>query len=853
MRSNRMVGGLLLFVALIGGVLSVATATAGAQDGPAIAGVDMTVLRRSGGATVVPVRVQVESLRAIEATLSITNEQTNTAWEIPYALAANSAVEQILLVPSGQGALRLDAELVVGGEVVATDQVRNDGREAPVNAVGVLGVDPPADEVQLLPRVGRASLIDLTDLGMLTALDSIVASPAGLRTLTPDEQSQLQRWVSTGHQLIVADVPGSIDAVLPAEWTSDATVVLADAGVIRYIDSDWANRIPPGISSAVDGQVLIGFFDSSQGELLNDAGFRVPGIGALGLLLLVYLLVAGPVAFAVLNRMERQTLAWVVVPGLAIVFTVGVLVVGLFLTQGRGNGFAAIVEVGTPGASVTETVLIADDGRQELQLGAGWSLESSGLSTTRESVGAPLTIRPALASTELLFDIDPGGGGSAVVTGAAPDLDAALQIENVVVDDTTVSGTITNASTFDLQGVVVLVGDRVTSLDDLPAGGSAPFSAAIGRAQDTGLPELRTWNVNPQNQFMFGEQRDNDAIKDGPVNGSAWIDWRSSRIGTAAPQGMVTAVAWTRDAGARTLDGTGRTAIVSRALLPVTDAPLHAEQIRTTVALAPDPTFGQFGFDGDVDGTTLLVQHLRPSGGDTSELALVVPATATEVRVWTGEDWQGLELGRDGGELRTRIPDEAWIDDTLWVEHRIGDFFAEAGQQRVGLHAARDQTEQFALLPVGESSTRDVFGGGFGGEFNGEAVLGLVRPVELDPDGVFEGEGFLEATYDEWTIELRQGQSVRVWMDAPMNNFCPSLDPYLIVRDAAGRQIAENDDFNGLNSRVDFTADEAGTYTIETRPLSGFGGSNYFVRVETDPPEPESEPELGTTIPEEAS
>ena len=838
MQLHRMVGGLVLFVALVGAILTGGGATADAQDAPAIAGIDLTVLRRSAGATVVPVRVQVESLRAIEATLSITNEATNTAWEIPYALAANSSVEQILLVPAGQGAVRLNAELVAGGAVVASEEIRDDGREAPVNAVGVLGLDPPGDEAQLVPRVGRASLIDLTDLGMLTALDTVVASPAGLRTLTPDELGRLQRWVATGHQLVVADRAGSIDDLLPAAWTGDTSLVLADAGLLHYIENDWANNLPPGLSSAVNGQVMVGFFESGQAELLNDAGFRVPGIGALGLLLLLYLLIAGPVVFAVLNRMERQTLAWVVVPGLAVLFTVGVLVVGLFLTQGRGNGFAAIAEVGTPGASVTETVLIADDGRQELSLGPGWNLQSSGLSTSRESVGAPLTVRPALGSTELLFDIDPGGGGSAVVTGAAADLNGALIIDDVSVVDGAVRGTITNASEHDLEGVLVLVGDRATALDDLAAGARVDFTANLGRAQDVGLPELRSWDVDPQDRFGFGGRRDNDAITEGPVNGSAWIDWRASRLGTAAPHGMVTAVGWSRDIDGRTLGGTGRTAIVARAHIPASDGVLEAEQIRTTVALAPDPSFGQFGFDGEVNGSAMVVQHLRPAGSDTTELAVAVPRTASEARVWNGADWLSLELDGENGELRFRIPDEYWIDDALWVEFQIADFFGENGQYRTALVSARETTEAFTLLPAGERSSRDVFGG-FDGPFGGDPVVGLIRPVELDADGFFEGDGFLEATYDEWTIELRAGQSVRVWMDAPMNNFGPSLDPWLIIRDPNGRQVAENDDFNGLNSRVDFTADAAGVYVIETRPLSGFGGSDYVVRVETDPPEPE--------------
>ncbi|MCC5973341.1 MAG: ABC transporter substrate-binding protein [Rubellimicrobium sp.] len=49
----------------------------------------------------------------------------------------------------------------------------------------------------------------------------------------------------------------------------------------------------------------------------------------------------------------------------------------------------------------------------------------------------------------------------------------------------------------------------------------------------------------------------------------------------------------------------------------------------------------------------------------------------------------------------------------------------------------------------------------------------------------------------------------------------PAADPYIIIYDEFDNYIAENDDFDGLNSRIDFTAPlAAGTYCIEMIALS---------------------------------
>jgi hypothetical protein len=199
-------------------------------------------------------------------------------------------VSQTFVVPTaGNASIALEATLVVDGEVVAVGEANRP--QANANAVGVLGLAAPSDSVQLRPQIGQASLIEMDDLTILPALDTVVASDAGLRALSPGERDQLLRWVAAGRQLAVADSPGVIDSLLPAEWQSGASLVGVGTGFIRYIGTDWVENVPAGVSVATSVQFVAGFFDSSSPELRSDAGFTVPGLGVLSILLLVYLLV----------------------------------------------------------------------------------------------------------------------------------------------------------------------------------------------------------------------------------------------------------------------------------------------------------------------------------------------------------------------------------------------------------------------------------------------------------------------------------------------------------------------------------------------------------------------------------
>jgi tetratricopeptide (TPR) repeat protein len=58
-----------------------------------------------------------------------------------------------------------------------------------------------------------------------------------------------------------------------------------------------------------------------------------------------------------------------------------------------------------------------------------------------------------------------------------------------------------------------------------------------------------------------------------------------------------------------------------------------------------------------------------------------------------------------------------------------------------------------------------------------------------------------------------------------------ALDPYLVLKDATGKTLAENDDIsdNNLNSRIIFTAPKDGNYRIVATSFEQRGSGNYTI------------------------
>lgn len=144
--------------------------------------------------------------------------------------------------------------------------------------------------------------------------------------------------------------------------------------------------------------------------------------------------------------------------------------------------------------------------------------------------------------------------------------------------------------------------------------------------------------------------------------------------------------------------------------------------------------------------------------------------------------------GYAGGDLVTDVRIGRLEHETI-TEGLTGGFFGGGGDPFfVGVDACTSET---AATPLGNGPLDGVLFSG------GASAVNTITGVP----------------YYRFTLNEAQAISIRA------EN--PSADPYIYIFDGAGNLIAENDDYDSLNSRIDFTAPlDAGTYCIGMRSLS---------------------------------
>lgn len=152
----------------------------------------------------------------------------------------------------------------------------------------------------------------------------------------------------------------------------------------------------------------------------------------------------------------------------------------------------------------------------------------------------------------------------------------------------------------------------------------------------------------------------------------------------------------------------------------------------------------------------------------------------------------GEELGSDddgGGNLNSLLEFTAPTTGTYYIEAAA---FADASQGGYTLRARP-------------------------GDVPGDATTDLTLNAQGDyREGVLSPGG----DRDWYRVELTEGQAMRVGLSR-VDGADPLGDPYLIIYNAEGQEVARDDDGGGeLNSWLEFQAPTAGVYFIEAR---GFG------------------------------
>ncbi len=775
-----------------------------------------------GNASTAEVEVVVTSARALSGRVEVVSrwpDGGDVTYVVPIDVAAGAAVTVPLSVPLRWGELDVRAGLVVDGTTIAEDSDRRflgdvGGQQTRVQ-VGLLGVTSDDERISLAVGDGVATTVSLTpERVLLTGLDnysSVVVSPVVLAGLDGAVRNGLLGFVAAGGDLLVVGAPGVVDDALP-----EGGAGAYGLGRVRYVGDDWADALVPtatGTSNTFDnGFAIIGEEPGDPTvDLATDAGVQLPDIGGLGWMLLAYAVVAGPVVYLVLRRMRRTALAWIVLPGIALVFTAGGLLLGSELRGDRGNSHVTIVEVWPEGSTATSSALFTATSGTDRSIGlpAGWQYR--GAASFYQPTSTPIEVVPRRDGADVNFSLAVGGAATARFVGPADDFDGALVIDDLVRDGATVNGTVTNRSGADLSNVLAMFGTRVVELDDLADGDSVNFTIEHS-ATFAGRPrELERW---PSSFDNWGRR----VSADTDVSTGAWSSWRADAGWNAFGAGVVGVVGWTRDL-ASPVDGvqSGRTALIARANLP--DAVGDGNPL-TVVSSGGNGGFQQL--DGGFFATSFVSRIDVPAGVDVASVEVAVGNNAATLEWLVDGTWLPVELPEGSSVLQP--PEGSLADGEIWARIQVPEW---TWPVRNDLSASvGDGGELLTLLEPGDLRPRLDFNGGFEPGFV-PAEVSEIFEIEVEPGAIaeFEGDIFI-SEFDEYVLPLEEGDEVVLTLSA-------FHDSFLAVRNPDGVQFAENDDFpQCCDSGLTFIATNTGSYVIEARALGDSGSGNYVLTIE---------------------
>jgi hypothetical protein len=434
--------------------------------------------------------------------------------------------------------------------------------ENPARLVGEL--DLPPNQNSLAPVIATLTPADLPErIQAWSAIDRLIWQDTDTALLTSAQLAALRTWIAGGGRLVIvggttgADSlaalpddllpyrPTSILDVDPATLrpvigaapegatavtayagdpgagrvlaTSGDRVVAADlafgAGSVTLLGFDpttpwiaegeeldapmWTRLLPPRTAGAVslpdDSQIV--------GAVANLPSLALPPITGLLVLLLGYIILVGPVNYLVLSRIDRREWAWVTVPVLIGVFTVGAFGIGSLL---RGSDVivhqVAIVR-GAPGTdqATAQTYLgIFSPTRATFQLRVdGDSLLATPMNGDVFGGGTGAGLDVLEGTPSRIRDLEVGFGSLRTVraegSATGPVVEASLRL-----GDGRITGTITNRSERTLESPALVLGSAAAKLKDIPAGATVDVDFAVTTNTNFGFP-LSEKVVGPTN------------------------------------------------------------------------------------------------------------------------------------------------------------------------------------------------------------------------------------------------------------------------------------------------------------------------------------------------------------------
>ncbi len=212
-------------------------------------------------------------------------------------------------------------------------------------------------------------------------------------------------------------------------------------------------------------------------------------MGLLAGFLLVYVLIVGPVNYLVLRRRRRPDLAWVTIPLLIVIFSVGAYLIGY---QSKGGALrlttATLVQSdpGSPVATVDSFVGVFSPNRATYDLRFPGDVRLSEVGGDGMAGGPPSSGPPAITqgtpSGVPALHVD-----TWALRGFLAQTDVAYQpayTAALTMSGATISGMVTNQGTAALQDVAVVAGGSVQHLGALAPGQQAAVQLTADQSAD---------------------------------------------------------------------------------------------------------------------------------------------------------------------------------------------------------------------------------------------------------------------------------------------------------------------------------------------------------------------------------
>jgi hypothetical protein len=416
--------------------------------------------------------------------------------DLPAASAALGAFLAVVVDQADTGVLSAAQRRAVQGYVEAGGTlavVGGAGWRAAVAGLprGLLPARALGTTSMALPHLGR--LLGEPPVEGRADVDRTVMANGGLTVLSEGATPLVAR-ASRGAGYVVLSAVDPSAAPL-ATWPGNPALMsrlLAPAYQGAYYYQAWPEHDSIGLWPAVMGPALNrpglmspGLAGDALGTYLEQMlGTPAPSLVFLGLFVLCYVAIAGPVCFVVLGRLRRRELTWVVLPCTAVIAGLVAYLSGASTDRGPRSAEVLVAQM-APGSKLAQVsslgaVYLPNGGSDQVTVAGPGPVGDLGTGAGQ------LTVSPGTAPGTSLLRVDGPArstGGWAASEDATADgtLDASVQGPA-----SALSGRVTNHLGVQLEDVYIVASGALKAVGTLPPGGSARFDLPMSST----IPEI---------------------------------------------------------------------------------------------------------------------------------------------------------------------------------------------------------------------------------------------------------------------------------------------------------------------------------------------------------------------------